>query len=174
MYGSFETIENRPALSFERRLSHPIDVVWRAITETDELEHWFPSQVQADLRVGGRMTFTFESMPLPDGPMTMQGEVTEFDPPRRFAFLWGEDHLRFELEPLEGGDACLLRLTVLLDARDKAARDAAGWHVCLDRLEGLLAGDAGPAKTGVNGDWRGVYEEYQRRGLPAGAVIPGE
>jgi uncharacterized protein YndB with AHSA1/START domain len=174
MYGSFETIENRPSLRFERRLSHPIDVVWRAITATDELEHWFPSNVQADLRVGGRMTFTFESMPLPDGPTTMKGEVTEFDPPRLFAFSWGEDHLRFELEPVDGQEACLLRLTVLLDGRYRAARDAAGWHVCLDRLEGLLAGDGGRAKTGANSDWRAVYEEYQRRGLPAGAPIPAE
>ena len=88
-YAAYDTIENRPALSFERRLSHPVEVVWRAITESDELE------------------------------------------------------------PLTGsGDACLLRLTVLLDSREKAARDGAGWHVCLDRLEQLLAGDDGPADPG--------------------------
>jgi len=48
MYGAYGMIENRPALCFERRLSHPIDVVWRAITESDELEHWFPSRVEVD------------------------------------------------------------------------------------------------------------------------------
>ena len=63
---------------------------------------------------------------------------------------------------------------MLLDSREKAARDSAGWHVCLDRLEQLLAGDDGPAATGVSGDWRGLYDEYQRRGVPAGAPIPGE
>jgi hypothetical protein len=107
-------------------------------------------------------------------PMTMTGRVTEFDPPRLFAFTWGEDHLRFELEPVPGENACVLRLTVLLDAREKAARDGAGWHVCLDRLERLLAGEDGPAATGASEDWRGLYEEYQRRGVPAGAPIPGE
>jgi uncharacterized protein YndB with AHSA1/START domain len=168
-YGAYDTIENRPALSFERRLSHPVDVVWRAITEADELERWFPSRVEVDeLRPGADMTFGFENMPLEDAPMTMTGRVTEFDPPRRFAFTWGEDHLRFELEPVAGEDACVLRLTVLLDARDKAARDAAGWHVCLDGLEQRLDGKSG------NGEWRGYYDEYQRRGVPAGAPIPGE
>jgi uncharacterized protein YndB with AHSA1/START domain len=173
-YGAYATIENRPSLRFERRLSHPVESVWRAITESDELEHWFPSRIDIDeLRPGAEMTFTFEEMPLEGEPMTMTGRVTEFDPPRRFAFYWGEDHLDFELEPVSE-DACVLRLTVLLDSREKAARDGAGWHVCLDRLEQLLAGDDGPAATGAGEDWRGLYDEYQRRGVPAGAPIPGE
>ena len=37
MSGSYATIQDQPALRFERRLAHPIDVVWRAITEPDEL-----------------------------------------------------------------------------------------------------------------------------------------
>jgi uncharacterized protein YndB with AHSA1/START domain len=175
-YGAYDTIENLPALSFERRLSHPVDVVWRAITDGGELEHWFPCRVEVDeLRTGAEMTFRFDEMPLEGQPTTMAGRVTELDPPRLFAFYWGDDHLRFELEPAAGSeDACVLRLTVLLDSREKAARDGAGWHVCLDRLEGMLAGEDGPAATGASEDWRGLYEEYQRRGVPAGAPIPGE
>jgi uncharacterized protein YndB with AHSA1/START domain len=173
MYGAYETIENRPALRFERRLSHPVEVVWRAITESDELEHWFPSRVEVDeLGPDAEITFRFEHMPLEDAPTTLTGRVTEFDPPRLFAFTWGEDHLRFELEPVgDSNDACVLRLTVLLDAQDKAARDGAGWHVCLDRLETRLDGSG---KTRAGEDWRGLYEEYQRRGVPAGAPIPAE
>jgi uncharacterized protein YndB with AHSA1/START domain len=170
MYGAYDTIENRPALRFERRLAHPVEVVWQAITQSDELEHWFPSRVEVgELRPGAEMAFRFESMPLEGMPTTISGRVTDFDPPHVFAFYWGEDHLRFELEPVAGSeDACLLRLTVLLDQRDKAARDGAGWHVCLDRLESRLGGRVGGQ------DWRGLYEEYQRRGVPAGAPIPGE
>ena len=139
------------ALRFERRLSHPIDVVWRAITETDELEHWFPSQVQADLRVGGRMTFTFESMPLPDGPMTMRGEVTEFDPPRRLVHGWRSlyspelaaektSRVTWEIEPQDGG-YCLLR--VVHDQLEGAPMTAEsvsgqGWMMVLSGLKTLL------------------------------------
>ncbi|MBV9607352.1 MAG: SRPBCC family protein [Solirubrobacterales bacterium] len=173
MYGAYDTIDDRPALRFERRLSHPVETVWRAITESDELVHWFPSRVEVDeLHPGAGMTFRFEHMPLEGMPSTISGRVTELDPPHLFAFYWGEDHLRFELEPVAGAEhACVLRLTVLLDEREKAARDSAGWHVCLDRLDALLAG-RGEASEGQ--DWRGLYEEYQRRGAPAGAPIPGE
>jgi uncharacterized protein YndB with AHSA1/START domain len=171
-YGIYELVDGRPALRFERRLSHPVDVVWRAITVSGELEHWFPCHVEVDeLREDAQMTFRFDDMPL-DAPSTMTGRVTEFDPPRSFAFTWGpptrEDHLRFELEPLLGEEACVLRLTVLLDSREKAARDGAGWHVCLDRLERHL----GSAEA--NGEWRDYYDEYRRRGVPSGAPIPGE
>lgn len=171
MYGAYDTIDDRPALRFERRLAHPVEVVWRAITESEELEHWFPSRVEVDeLKPGAELTFRFEEMPLEGEPLTMSGRVTEYQPPRLFAFRWGEDHLRFELEPVPGSeDACLLRLTVLLDEREKAARDGAGWHVCLDRLEAQLGGSGGHGE-----EWRGLYEEYQRRGVPAGAPIPGE
>ena len=166
MYGSYAAIEDTPTLVFERQLSHPVDRVWQAITERDELGHWFPSKVVVDeLAAGAEMSFEFENMPL-DAPSTMAGRVTEFDPPRVFAFYWGEDHLRFELDPVDGG--CALRLTVALGTLDKAARDAAGWHVCLDRLEQHLGAE------GVGGEWRGYYDEYQRRGVPAGAPIPGE
>ncbi len=175
MYGAYDTIENRPALRFERRLAHPVEVVWQAITQPDQLEHWFPSRVEVDELVpGAEMTFRFENMPL-DAPSTMTGRVTEFDPPRRFEFTWGppdhEDHLRFELEPAgRSEEETLLRLTVLLDEREKAARDSAGWHVCLDRLGRQLAG----AEPGGREDWSRLYEEYRRRGAPAGAPIPGQ
>ena len=30
MHGTYETLDGRPAVRFERRLEHPVDVVWRA------------------------------------------------------------------------------------------------------------------------------------------------
>jgi uncharacterized protein YndB with AHSA1/START domain len=173
MHATFETIDERPALRFERRIAHPVAAVWEAVTQPSELAHWFPCEVEVDLRLGGKMKFHFPEMTLPDTASTLLGEVTELDPPQRFSFLWGEDHLHFALEPIDGGAACLLRFTVELDARDKAARDGAGWHVCLDALERHLGG-AEIERPYASEDWRGHYEEYQRRGFPAGAVLPGD
>ena len=149
MHGSYE----KPSLRFERRLAHPIEKVWRSITEPSELAQWFPSRVSGEVRLGATLRFAFEN------GMEIEGEVTEFEPPRRLAFFWGEDLLRFELDP--DGDGTLLRFTDVLAEEDRASRDAAGWHVCLDRLEG-----------GLVGDWRRYYEDYEARGLPTGAQIP--
>jgi uncharacterized protein YndB with AHSA1/START domain len=172
MHATYENVSNRPTLRFERRLAHPVTKVWRAITEPAELRHWFPSTVEGEIAPGGALSFGFEHMPLEDGPTSMEGRVTDFDPPRLFAFYWGDDHLRFELEPVEPG-ACLLRFTVMLDAEDKAARDAAGWHQCLDGLERQL-GDAPPERPMPSDAWRTRYEEYSRRGLPTGAPVPDQ
>ena len=168
-YGSYATIDDRPALRFERRLRHPVEAVWRAVTEPEELAHWFPASVAVgDLRVGARMRFTFPGDAFPP----TEGEVTECDPPRAFAFDWGEEQLRFEIEP--DGDGAVLRFTHLLTERDAAARDASGWHHCLDKLEERLAGGAPEAPgTEMTPELRDLYAEYERRGLPTGAEMPG-
>jgi uncharacterized protein YndB with AHSA1/START domain len=161
VYGTYETIDGRPAVRFERRYPQPVERVWRAVTEPEELAQWFPSTVELELREGGRMRFTFPGGEMPP----TEGSVTELDPPRRFGFTWGDEHLQIDLEP--DGDGCRLRFTHVLSTGEQASRDAAGWHVCLDRLAALLGG------SHVASEWGEHYAEYQRRGLPAGAEIPG-
>jgi uncharacterized protein YndB with AHSA1/START domain len=155
VYGTYETIDGRPAVRFERVYPQPVERVWRSVTEPEELAGWFPTTVEVDLREGGAMAFTF-----PGGEMEpMEGSVVELDPPRVFAFLWGAELLRFELA--EEGGGCRLTLTHVISNADEAARNAAGWHACLDKL------------AGTKSDWQPLYEEYVRRGLPSGAAIPG-
>ena len=161
MNGEYLEIDGRPALRFERVLAHPQDKVWNAVTDPGELTHWFPADVDAEMRVGGGVRFTFREGEGPPG----DGQVTELDPPQLFEFTWNDDRLRFELEP--AGDGTRLVFTHFLDAADRAARDAAGWHVCLDNLERRLAG-----AEGTDGDWRGLYADYQSTGMPTGAPVP--
>ena len=105
-HGIYTEDAGRLAVRFERRLAHPVAAVWRAVTDPQELAHWFPSGIELELRVGAPMRFTF-------GPdEVVEGEVRELDPPHRFAFLWGEDLLRFELEP--DGDGTRLTLVHVL------------------------------------------------------------
>jgi uncharacterized protein YndB with AHSA1/START domain len=167
-HGTYEEIEGRPALRFERRYPHAVDAVWRAITDPAELEHWFPSAVELEeLRAGARITFTFREHAIPP----MHGEVLELDPPRLVAFTWGDEELRFELESEEG--ETVLHFTHVLSQRDAAARDAAGWTVCLNRLgEQLGGGDATAPGSEPTDEWSGYFEEYERRGFPTGAPIP--
>ena len=57
---------------------------------------------------------------------------------------------------------------------DQAARDGSGWHVCLNELEKHLAGDPATAPgTEMTDELRDLYAEYERRGAPSGAPMPG-
>jgi len=166
--GTYTTVDGRPAVRFERRLRHPVDAVWRAVTEPGELRHWFPAEVEVDLRVGGRMRFTFAP------EVTDDGEVLELDPPHLFAFLWGVDVMRFELMQ-EGGGTRLTMLHVLSEeGEEAAAKTAAGWHLCLDGMERRLGGDSeAPQPGGVSPEWLERYEAYRADGMPSGAPVPG-
>lgn len=128
------TDRTRPAVRLERRLADPPDVVWAAITERERLRAWFPCDVLVHGGAwipGAEIRFTFPAEVI---DMTLTGEVLEADQPSVLAFTWGEETLRFELSA--DGDGTLLVLTDELPA-NAAARNAAGWDSCLDRLAGL-------------------------------------
>ena len=146
---------DRVGVRFERRFGHPPERVWRAITEPKELEAWFPDTIEGEFAPGAEVTFPkFVEMGLP-----ATGKVTEFDPPRLLAFTWGPSVLRFELEA--DGDGCRL---VFMDSlpREEAAKNAAGWEVCLERLEASLAGEE-PAAEPPADHWSELHERYAER-----------
>ena len=168
MTGTYLEIDGRPALRFERSIPHSIERVWRAISEPGEIRRWFPAAVEFEPRVGGAMKFEFDD---PDAPPT-EGRVTALEPPHLFAFDWGGEQLRFELEPTR--DGCRLRFTHFLSEGIQAARDAAGWEMCLTQLDLLLAGENPEAPgIGATPEWRDLHDKYVAAGLPSGAEVPG-
>ncbi|MPZ60044.1 MAG: hypothetical protein GEU93_01875 [Propionibacteriales bacterium] len=146
MNETLRTAGDRCVLRMERRLAHPQEKVWRAITEPEHLNQWYPMPAtRIDLRVGGTIGFDVGGDPNMPGQSTMEGTVTECDPPRVFAFstpagdvLENErDNLNhFELRP--DGDGCLLVFTHMFYDRPFAASYAAGWTDCLNALEMVL------------------------------------
>ena len=164
-YAQLQEVDGRPALRFERVLPHPPERVWTALTDTDEMFAWHPTPASFEPRVGGRVTWH------PDGHVADMPdcEVTEWDPPRLLAYTWptletaNADHLRWELRPHD--DGCVLTLVHTFDDRLKAARDGAGWHVCLDALATELAGAPRPPGHDPDepGPWTGLNAEYQGR-----------
>jgi uncharacterized protein YndB with AHSA1/START domain len=131
--GTLLTIDGRPALRFERRFGQPIDRVWRAVTDPEDLAGWFPA-----------------GEPL---------QVTHSEPPHLLEGTWFGDALRFELSP--DGDGCLLVFTHAFADRDTSARSAAGWDRCLARLDALLTGEP-MSEADALAEWPAVHERYAR------------
>lgn len=150
--------DGRASLRFERSLPQPPERVWDALTQREEMLDWHPTPCELEPSAGGRVSFP----PAADAPEMPAGRVLAYDPPRLLAYTWGEDELRFELSA--DGDGCVLTLTHSFGDRFKAARDAAGWHICLAALERSLAGIArDPDGPRLQGDWQTLNRDYQRR-----------
>jgi uncharacterized protein YndB with AHSA1/START domain len=157
-----ETTDGRSVLRIERRLAHPPEMVWRAITEPRHLSQWFPSDVEMDLRVGGRVRFVFREG---EGP-TLEGVIRELNRPNIFVFTWADSVLRWELRAHETGS--VLVFTQIFDDRVSAASFAAGWSLCLDGLDSVLRG--GPVDRSLD-QWAGRHERYvDQFGLGQGQV----
>jgi uncharacterized protein YndB with AHSA1/START domain len=164
--------DGRAVLRFERRLAHPPEKVWRAVTDPAELAHWFPARVEMELRPGAPVHFGELDPDIGES----NGEVVEVDPPKVFAFSWGGDLLRFELVP--DGAGCRLLFSHALSGGDTwgderfAAQHAAGWDACLEMLLLWLAGESAPADAGSMTDWFARNEEYiEEFGLAEGEVV---
>jgi uncharacterized protein YndB with AHSA1/START domain len=148
-------------LRFTRTLQHPVDVVWRAITEPEQLKAWFPDGISGDWHVGATLRFG------PAHGESFTGEVLVVDPPKALEFTWGTDLLRFTIE--SAGDGCVLTLTDTIDEVGKAARDSAGWHVCLDKLELSLDGTTPAWSDGER--WKELNPHYADAFGPQAATI---
>jgi uncharacterized protein YndB with AHSA1/START domain len=149
-------------LLFTRRLQHPQEKVWRAVTEPEHLAAWFPQEIVGERSAGAALRFVTSGQ----SDESFEGEMLVFDPPSVMELLWGSDRLRIELQP--DGDGTLLTLTDTFDELGKAARDAAGWHECLDRLVAELGGTE-PPDWGER--WSEVNPVYAERFGPAAATI---
>ena len=151
-------------IRFERRLAHPREKVWRALTEPEHRDAWFPQRIEADgdWVAGARLRFVSDLVP----EANFGGELLVYDPPRTLEMRWGTDILRFELAA--DGDGTLLTLTDTFDELGKAARDGAGWHECLDRLVSEL--DGTPQRP-MGELWVEVHPRYVTQLGPDAATI---
>ncbi len=171
MEGELEQRDGRWQLRFTRRLPQPPEKVWRAITEPEHLAAWFPTTIEGDRAAGAKLHFVFPD----DAATAVDGEMLAYDPPRVLEFSWGGEPqggpevLRFELLP--DGPGTLLMFTDTFDELGKAARDGAGWHVCLDVLAEHLDGKEERPSTSER--WKKVHASYvERFGPPASTIGP--
>ena len=149
-------------LVLARELRHTPDKVWQALTDPAQLREWAPFDADQSLATpGNKVVLNTVGAPT---PMVSETVVTIAKPNELLEYDWGGNLIRWQLEPLGGGT----RLTLWhnIDKRF-IAMGAAGWHLCFDVMDYLLAGT--PIGRIVAGDalkfagWQRLHAEYQKQ-----------
>jgi uncharacterized protein YndB with AHSA1/START domain len=139
-----------------RELRHSPDKVWQALTGPAHLREWAPFVVDGDMGTSGAtVNLTWVGNPKP-----LETRVTRADAPRLLEYA----DMRWELEATDGGTR--LTLWHKIDRR-YIAWGTAGWHIALDVLDRLLAGQ--PIGRLVGADamksaaWQRLVGEYAKQ-----------
>lgn len=172
----YGTVTAPDAVRIERLLPGPIERVWDYLVEPRLRATWLAAGA-FESRVGGRVELLFDHATLTpddDAPppkyadlrdgARMAGRITQFDPPHRLAYTWGEaegadSHVLFELVP-RGERVQLVVTHTRLPSREQMLSVAAGWHAHLDILRDRLDARA------PQGFWRrhtALEADYERR-----------
>jgi uncharacterized protein YndB with AHSA1/START domain len=145
-----------------RELHHPPEKVWQALTDPAHLHEWAPFDADGSLGTAGtHVKLTTVGAP---SPHVTETTVTRAEPPRLLVYNWGGFDMRWELEAFDGGTRLTLWTSI---GRRYVSMGAAGWHVCFDVLERLLAGKpigriVGPDAMKLEG-WQRLHAEYARQ-----------
>ena len=119
----------------KREINAPILRVWRAITRSEEIGHWWAAG-EIEAREGGRIQLGGQTYDPNLGP-PLDGEVKVCIEPYLFEFVWHKDYpeaglVRFDLIEL-AEDRTQVTLIQNVPAKDVVGA-AAGWYELVDRL----------------------------------------
>jgi uncharacterized protein YndB with AHSA1/START domain len=143
-----------------RELRQPPATVWQALTDPEHLAEWAPFDSDRNLGTVGTAKLSTVGTPT---PLVTETQVKRADAPKVLEFNWGGQDIRWELEPVGRGT----RLTLWHNIdRGYISMGAAGWHICLDVLDHLLADDAIGRMAGVEvmqfAGWQRLNAEYAK------------
>jgi len=148
--------EDKWTLILVRELRHSPEKVWQALTDPAHLREWAPFEVDGSLgTVGTTVNLTWVGT-----ARASETRVTRADAPKVLEY----SDIRWELEPFGGGTRLMLWHSI---DRRFISWGAAGWHICFDVLERLLAGE--PIGRIVGADamkfagWQRLNAEYAKQ-----------
>ena len=151
---------DRLTVEYIRTYPHPIERVWRAITDPAEFRAWFiPGEI--DLKVGGDYRFASGDF---------AGKVAAIEPPRLVRFSHnsnpGDAYFQYELAEVDGGTR--MRFT-------QHFAPGGVYTENLDDLGGDLPGGLDtPWKPGFVGGWHEFWDALgdYLDGVPTGSRLP--
>lgn len=153
------TLDRSPAgllLTMTRDLDADQGWTWEMLTEPGRLVTWSPVVPDRPLTAVGPATSTEAT-----GQPEVACDVLEIDAPHALVHRWGNHQLRWGLVDVGGRTQLGLQETHV-DTAD-AARNAAGWHLCLAVLEGLARGLDVPRVVGQDAmayGWEDLRDRY--------------
>jgi hypothetical protein len=138
-----------------RELRHSPEKVWQALTDPAQLREWAPFDAEGSLSKLGTVKLTWMGT-----SQVLDTKVMRADAPK--VLECGD--MRWELEPL--GSGTRLTLWHSIDRRF-ISWGAAGWHICLDVMDRLVAGQpigrlVGPETMKFSG-WQRLVAEYAKQ-----------
>jgi uncharacterized protein YndB with AHSA1/START domain len=156
------TVEHRGdayVLRYERRLRHPMERVWSALTEPAQIVAWL-GEADLELVEGGRVEIRWLNTDEQGNSAVARGSIARLDPPRVLE-IETDIHgvLLWELRPHDDGTALTFTVTAALPD-EMVTRVAAGWHVHLDFLEDALDGHAVDWANWPFDRWAAHHERY--------------
>lgn len=142
-----------------RELRHPPEKVWKALTDPAHLREWAPFDADGSLAKAG-VTVNLTTVGAPALHVT-ETTVTRAEAPSVLEYNWGKFNMRWKLDAVGGGTRLTLWTNI---GRSFIAMGAAGWQICFDVLDRLLAGKpigriVGPAAMKVPG-WQRLNADY--------------
>ncbi len=145
------------AIEQEIVIDAPVDVVWRTVTEPDQISRWFVDDVDVEIAPGAQGSVTFRTTP--SGPRTFNVTVLSVEPQRSWAYRWNHpdgteaterNSTRVEFTLAAEGERTRLRVVETgleqtswsaLEQDEYAADHNRGWTTITTRLAELLAGE---------------------------------
>lgn len=139
-------IENE-LLIVEKQLNNNIELVWKAITQIDQMKQWFFEQIEKfEPIVGFETSFIVKSG---DRVFPHLWKITEVIPQNRITYNWryegyaGNSYVTFKLESKNNGTQIKVITKIVEDFTDdipefQPESCIAGWEYFLDRLNSYL------------------------------------
>lgn len=162
--GTVERHGEEVVVRYRRRLNHPPERVWQALTDPAQFRAWW-GEVELEPRPGGRFVVRWLNRDLDGNTAVMRATIARWEPPTLLETV-GDIHgtLRWELRPIGGGAATELAFSSTLELPEaQRAMVLAGWHVHLDFLGEALAGERVDWANWPFGRWQTHHERYLRR-----------
>jgi uncharacterized protein YndB with AHSA1/START domain len=154
------TDDGRYVIDFERRLDHPVERVWAALTRPEELIVWW-GDADVELSEGGHFNVRWLNTDEEGNTAEMHATIAKLVP-GELLVLDGDMHGRLRWELAADGEGTLLsfRSTVELEP-EFLTKVPAGWHFHLDALAEHLEG--GSRDLVEIAGWEPIHEAYEAK-----------